>query len=57
MGILLRRGNLCSKKWKHYIEIWCDFVLSDGLALYFDHFKNDFNQFDWNITFWIIKLL
>ena len=57
MGILLRRGNLCSKKWKHYIEIWCDFVLSDGLALHFDHFKNDFNQCDWNITFWIIKLL
>ena len=46
MGILLRqmRGNLCSKKWKHYIEIWRHFVLSDGLALYFHQFENGFNQ-------------
>ena len=29
MRTLLRqmRGNLCSKKWKHYIEIWRHFVL------------------------------
>ena len=58
-GTLLRemRGNLCSKKWKHYIEIWRHFVLSDGLALYFDQFENVFNQCGRNITFLIIKLL
>ena len=45
MGTLLRqmRGNLCSKKWKHCIEIWRNFVLSDGLVLYFDPFENGFS--------------
>ena len=43
------------KKWKHYIEIWRHFVLSDGLALYFHQFENGFNECGRNITFWIIK--
>ena len=46
MGTFLRqmRGNLSSEKWKHSIEIWRHFVLSDGFALYFDQFENGFNQ-------------
>ena len=31
------------RKWKHSIEIWHCFVLSDGFTLYFDQFKNGFN--------------
>ena len=34
--------NLCWKKWKLYIAIWRNFVLSDGLVLYFDQFENGF---------------
>ena len=59
MRTLLRqmRENLCSKKLKHYNEIWHHFVLSDSLMLYFHQFENGFNQCDRNITLWIIKLL
>ena len=56
MGTLLRqmRGNLCSGKWKHTIEIWRHFVLSDDFALCFDQFENDFNQCGKDTTLWII---
>ena len=59
MGSLLRQmgGNLCSKEWKHYIEIWRHFVLSDALALYFHQFENGFNQCGRNSPFWVIKHL
>ena len=59
MGTLSKqmRGNLCSKKWKHSIEIWSHFVLSDGFALHFDQFENGFNQCGRIITFWIINLM
>ena len=42
METLLRQmcGNLCSGKWKHFIEIWRYFVLSDGFAFYFHQFQN-----------------
>ena len=43
------RGNLFSKKWKHSIEIWRHFVLSDGFALYIDQFENGFNHCGQNI--------
>ena len=53
MGILLRQmlRNLCSKKWKHSIDICRHFVLGDGFAFYFDQFENGFNQCGRNITF------
>ena len=53
MGTLLRqmRRNLCSKKWKHFIDICHHFVLGDGFALYFDQFENGFNQCSRNISF------
>ena len=38
------RENLFSGNWKHSIEIWRQFVLSDGVELYFDQFENDYNQ-------------